>query len=74
MHDATHGNDEHVGAPIRININYIVCYKEFKKTGGTLITCKGSINYDTAPVYVTETPEQIDNMIATKYILEGGQQ
>lgn len=68
LHDAKHNESE-----IRININYVVSYKERDAFagGGTVITCKGSIDRDIAPIYVKESPQEIDNMIATKYILEG---
>lgn len=65
LHDSKH-ND----SPIRININYVVSYRERDICGGTVMTCRGSIDRDIAPIYVKETPQEIDSMIATRYILE----
>ena len=67
LHDVKHNESE-----IRININYVVSYKErdISAGTGTVITCKGSIDRDIAPIFVKESPKEIDNMIATRYILE----
>ena len=69
------------GYEIRINTNFIVAYrptdfgytKQREDLGYSVITMKSSIDKDTAPLYVMERCEVLDDLLKTKFMIEGSE-
>lgn len=63
------------GYEYRINPNYIVSYREtdIKRKdnfGYAVITCKSSMGTDISAMYIMETCEYLDQLLAPKYVIE----
>lgn len=54
--------DAKTGNMIRVNTHYIVAYTT-DKDGNTVITVKGSMHNDTAPMIIKESIENLDMVI-----------